>query len=69
MWKEVSALWASSVGAGATVADEAAFGRFWRAIDDLFEDDEAAAAAAAAAAAGETRFALFPSFLSIAVFA
>jgi hypothetical protein len=37
---EAEEIWGETVGADAVEADEAAFGRFWYAIEDLFEDDD-----------------------------
>jgi hypothetical protein len=36
---EVEALWVDATG-GATVVEAAAFGRFWAAVDDLFDEEE-----------------------------
>lgn len=62
--EEVEEFWASATGsASATTADAESFGRFWAAVDDLFEDDDddedddidANAAAAGTAAAVASR--------------
>jgi uncharacterized membrane protein len=62
--EEVEALWASATGsASATTADAESFGRFWAAVEDLFEDedddeDDSVGTDAAAAGSGSASRAL-----------